>query len=183
VLNNAYWTVYCINKVHKQIEILDHQNWEQKDDKNQYHTTIFVQICGRLNNVLQMFVVSSFPDISNWTFPYISVPTQNPRDDCAFFCMLYLEDYNGRDWEMDIQIDKVSWHFISTIFFLLSIPIHSFMIAICHSLHFLIMHLFLLCFDQDRAHEYRTQFLHYLMLHRLNQVPSQFPDFIQQFVP
>jgi hypothetical protein len=49
-----------------------------------------------------MFAGSSLPDISNWTFPYISVPTQNPKDDCVFFCMLYLEYYNGRDWKMDI---------------------------------------------------------------------------------
>jgi hypothetical protein len=55
-----------------------------------------------------MFAGFSFPDISNWTFPYISVPTQNPKDDCAFFCMLYLENYNDIDQEIDIQIDKVS---------------------------------------------------------------------------
>jgi hypothetical protein len=55
-----------------------------------------------------MFVGSSFPDVSKWTFPYIFIPTQNPKDDCASFCMLYLENYNDRDREMDIQIDKVS---------------------------------------------------------------------------
>jgi hypothetical protein len=109
VLNNGHWTVYYINKAHKQVEILDPQNGEQNDDKNQYHTDNTVQIRGRLNNVLAMFAGSSLPDILNWTFPYISVPTQNPKDDCAFFCMLYLEYYNGRDREMDIQIDKISW--------------------------------------------------------------------------
>jgi hypothetical protein len=88
VLNNVHWTVYCINKVYKHVEILDPQNWEQKDDKNWYHTDITVQIRGRLNNVLQMFAGSSLPDTLNWTFLYISVPTQNPKDDCAFFCML-----------------------------------------------------------------------------------------------
>jgi hypothetical protein len=97
VLNNAHW-----------IEILDPQNWEQKDDKNQHHMAISFHIHGKLNNVFQMFVGSSFPDISNWTFPYISVATQNPKDDCAFFCMLYLEYHNGRDREIDIQITKVS---------------------------------------------------------------------------
>jgi hypothetical protein len=118
--------VYCINKVHKQVEILDPQNWEQKDDKNRYHTDITVQIHGRLNNVLQMFAESSLPDISNWTFPYITVPTQNPKDACAFFYMLYLKYYNGSDREMGIQIDKVSWQFISAIFFLCQfLGIHS----------------------------------------------------------
>jgi hypothetical protein len=34
VINNVHWTVYCINKVHKQVEILDLHNWEKKDDKN-----------------------------------------------------------------------------------------------------------------------------------------------------
>jgi hypothetical protein len=108
VIHNAHWTVYCINKVHNQVEILDPQNWEQKDDKNRYHATISVEIRGRLNNILQIFAGSLFPDILNWTFPYISVTTQNPKDDSAFFCMLYLENYNGRDREMDIKIDKVS---------------------------------------------------------------------------
>jgi hypothetical protein len=42
---------------------------------------------------------------------------------------------------------------------------------------------FLLCFGQDRAHEYRAHFLHYQMFHRLNQAPRPFPDFIQQFAP
>jgi hypothetical protein len=55
-----------------------------------------------------MFVGTLFPDISNWIFPYIYVPIHNPKDDYAFFCMLYLENYNGRDREMDIEIDKVS---------------------------------------------------------------------------
>jgi hypothetical protein len=126
VLNNAHWTMYCINKVHKQVEILDPQNWEQKDDKNWYHITISVKIRERLNNVFQIFAGSSLSDISNWTFSYIAVSTQNPKDDCAFFCMLYFENYNGRYQKMDIQIDKVSWHFISTIFFLCQFPaIHS----------------------------------------------------------
>jgi hypothetical protein len=65
VIINAYWIVYCINKFHKQVEILDPQNWEQKDDKNRYHAAISVQIRGRLNNVFQMFAGSLFPDILN----------------------------------------------------------------------------------------------------------------------
>jgi hypothetical protein len=54
------------------------------------------------------FAGSLFRDISNWTFPYIYVPTQNSKDNCAFFYMLYLENYNGRDQEMDIEIDNVN---------------------------------------------------------------------------
>jgi hypothetical protein len=68
----------------------------------------FVQIFGKLNNVFQLFTGSLFSDISNWTLPYINVTTQNPKDDCAFFYMLYLENYNGRDWEMDIEMNMVS---------------------------------------------------------------------------
>jgi hypothetical protein len=37
--------------------------------------------------------------------------------------------------------------------------------------HFLNNTHFLLCFEQDRAHEYRAQFLHYFLFHMLNQVP------------
>jgi hypothetical protein len=36
---------------------------------------------------------------------------------------------------------------------------------------------FLLCFEQDWAHEYRAQFLHYLF-NRLNQALCPFPNFI-----
>jgi hypothetical protein len=89
-----------------------------------------------------MFAGSSLPDISNWTFPYISVPTQNPKNDYAFFYMLYLENYNGRDREINIQIDKVSWHFISAIFFLCQFSdIHSCYPFAVHCI-FLIMHHF-----------------------------------------
>jgi hypothetical protein len=42
---------------------------------------------------------------------------------------------------------------------------------------------FLLCFEQDLAHEYRVQFLHYFLFHRLNQALHPFLDFIQQFAP
>jgi hypothetical protein len=49
--------------------------------------------------------------------------------------------------------------------------------------HFLIVNLFLLCFEHDRAHEYRVLFLHYFLFHRLNQDLCPFPDFIQQFAP
>jgi hypothetical protein len=112
-------------------------------NKRMTRTGITQQYMSKSVEGLTMFAGSSFPDILNWTFPYIFVPTQNPKDDCTFFCMLYLENYNGRDQEMDIQIDKDSWHFISAIFFLLSIPSHSFMLANCHSLYFLLMHLFI----------------------------------------
>ena len=108
VLNNAHWTVYCINKVHKQIDILDPQNWEQKDDKNRHHMRISEKFRERLNNAFQLFAGPSFPNISNWTLPYINVLTQNPKDDYAFFCMLYLENYDGGNREMVLKIDKVS---------------------------------------------------------------------------
>jgi hypothetical protein len=69
---------------------------------------ISVKIHERINNVFQLFVGPSSPEISNWIVPYINVPTQNPKKDCTFFYMIFLESYNDRDWEVDIQIDKVS---------------------------------------------------------------------------
>jgi len=108
VLKNAHWTLYCINKVHAQIEILDPQDWVQKEDKNRHHMDIVAKIRPRLNELFQLFAGKSFPDISKWSIPYINVPTQNPKDDCAFFIMLYLENYDGGNHEMKITIDKVS---------------------------------------------------------------------------
>jgi hypothetical protein len=147
MLNNAHWIVYCINKVHKQIEILDPQNWEQKDDKNRHHTTISAQIRGRLNNAFQLFARSSFPNILNWTFPYINVPTQNPKTivhSSACFILRTTTSEIGK-WT---RLADTSF---SVIFFL----VHFFnnalfsqpFIYVSHSpfvVHFLIMHHFLL---------------------------------------
>jgi hypothetical protein len=56
----------------------------------------------------------------------------------------------------------------STIFFIVNSQPFIYATYSPSVVHFLIMHHFLLlCFDQDRAQEYRTQFLHYFLFHRL----------------
>jgi hypothetical protein len=53
-------------------------------------------------------------EIGKWTFKLTRLVGTASQP----FSSIYLENYHGRDQKMDIQIDKVSWHFISAIFFL-----------------------------------------------------------------
>jgi hypothetical protein len=127
-----------------------------------------------------MFARSSFPDISNCTFPYIYLCQHRTlrtiaHSSVCFILRTAMPEIKKWTFKLTRLVDTSSQPFSS---FVNSQPF----IHVSHLpfiVHFLIMHLFLLCFEQDRAHEYRTQFLHYLLFHRLNQDPHPFSDFIQ----
>jgi hypothetical protein len=106
---HEHWTVYCINKVHNQIDILDPMLWLQDYDQHNYHGKICGKIQERLHQLLHVFTNGSFPDISEWGMPYARVPKQKLRsNDCSFFCMIFFENYIPWTRGMDIAIDKVS---------------------------------------------------------------------------
>jgi len=113
LINDQHWTVYCINKVHNQIDILDPQDWPTQNDKNEHHLKMAPKFRQRLSFAFQMFAGTSFPDISLWTMRYVDLPLQNPKNDCVFFCTLYLEFYDGINREIvkECAIDKVSQAF------------------------------------------------------------------------
>ncbi|PUZ70253.1 hypothetical protein GQ55_2G212100 [Panicum hallii var. hallii] len=108
VCHNHHWSLYCINRYHNQIDILDPLDWAQKEDQDRYHAAICGPIQERLNELLYVFTNGVFPAIGQWDMPYVPVPKQKIRsNDCVFFCMLYMENYKGSTREMDISFESL----------------------------------------------------------------------------
>jgi len=140
VINGQHWTVYCINKIHNQIDILDPQDWSTENDKNEHHLKIAAKFRQRLGFALQMFGGTSFLDISVWSMIYVDLPLQNPKNDCVFFCALYLEFYDGinRVIGNECAIDKVSQAFhvsCQALHFRCQAFLMFYQINLCHSFH------------------------------------------------
>lgn len=109
VHHNRHWTVYCINLVHEQIDILDSLAWATDTEMKQYHRGIARKIRQRLNAAIQRYTHDKFTDFSKWNFVFVPVPKQAAfSNDCAFFAMLFLEYYDGEKRKLDIDINPVS---------------------------------------------------------------------------
>jgi len=106
VFRNKHWTVYALNRVHGQIDILDPLDWSQKDDQHRYHIPISEVMRSRLDRIFQSFTNGAFDRIFDWTFPYVKVPKQQGEHDCGFFCIHYMEHYNPFTRQMQSEIDK-----------------------------------------------------------------------------
>jgi hypothetical protein len=63
-----HWSLYCVNLVHGQIDILDPFPWTNDQDRDRCHGTIAGQIQGRLNAVFQKFTSGRFTDIFEMVF-------------------------------------------------------------------------------------------------------------------
>ncbi|KAG8076317.1 hypothetical protein GUJ93_ZPchr0006g45998 [Zizania palustris] len=77
VHSRGHWTVYCVNMIHHQIDILDSYPWSSEVERNNYHAS---------------------------GLPYIDVPKQVLVNDCGFFVMLFLEHYDGERRKFDVPI-------------------------------------------------------------------------------
>ena len=108
VFFNSHCTLYCVNKIHGQIEILDPQKAVQKSDRDKYHMRFCLNLRENLHLVLSAFTDGMYGgDISCWDMPYINLQNQITVYDCVFFCMFYMEQYNGARRHLDINIDPV----------------------------------------------------------------------------
>lgn len=65
IVCRTHWVVYCINLVHKQIDILDYQNCAQQTNKDQYHARFCLDLQQRLSDLLAVYIDMEFPDISH----------------------------------------------------------------------------------------------------------------------
>jgi hypothetical protein len=101
-----HWSVYCVNLVHGQIDILDPSPWTDQQQK-QIHGGIAHRIRKRLNDIFQSFTGGRFIDFSHWGLPYVPVPKVVVSNDCGFFTMLFLEHYDGENRKLNINIDPV----------------------------------------------------------------------------
>jgi hypothetical protein len=90
IVYRAHWLVYCINLIHKQIDILDPQKWQQQSHEGQFHAKFCMLLQQRLANVLTLYTDVDFPDISQWGMHYIETSYQKG----PFFVMPFMEFYN-----------------------------------------------------------------------------------------
>ncbi|KAF8655397.1 hypothetical protein HU200_061138 [Digitaria exilis] len=112
-----HWTVYCINLVHEQIDILDSVAWATEQEMKRYHRGVATKIRERLNKAIQSYTHSKFTDFNKWDFVFVPVPKQEPlSNDCAFFVVLFLEYYDGEKRKMDIDINPVSAFLLGVLF-------------------------------------------------------------------
>ena len=116
VLRNAHWTIYALNRIHEQIDILDLQEWPRLYDMNKYHQPICKKMRTGLEAVLQRATARKLPSIKDWTFTYVDVPKMAPQYDCAIWCTLYLENYNPVTRQMDRTIIKVTNCLVTCVF-------------------------------------------------------------------
>ncbi|CAL5065659.1 unnamed protein product [Urochloa decumbens] len=107
VHHKGHWTVYCVNLVHEQIDILDSSPWPTEKQQKEYHADIAERIRSRLNNALHQYTHGKFTDFSKWGFAFVPVPKQALPNDGGFFSMMFLEHYDGKKRKMDINIDPL----------------------------------------------------------------------------
>lgn len=105
IVHLNHWTVYCVNLVHGQIDILDPYPWKSEKEQMEYHGSFAARIRGRLHELLNSLTDGEFPDFSYWSLPFIEVPKQSHDNDSGCFAMLFLEHYDGENRKMDITID------------------------------------------------------------------------------
>lgn len=88
VLHNSHWSNYCINTVHRCIDMLDLNDYKQKcTDSDDHHAVVGKKIVTHPNEAFQSATDSKFPVfvISRW--PLFNTPKQVLENDCAFFAM------------------------------------------------------------------------------------------------
>jgi len=107
VHQGRHWTVYCVNFIHEQIDILDSADWTVNQRKK-YHGAIAGRIRKRLNDLFKELTDGKIKDFSGWGLPFLEVPRQQLPNDCAFFVMMFLENYDGEKRRLTMNINPVS---------------------------------------------------------------------------
>jgi hypothetical protein len=169
----GHWSLYCVNLVHGQIDILDPFPWTNEQDRVAFHGVIAGRICYRLNAVFQDFTHGRFIDFSQFGLPFVSMPKFSNNYDDALYIMLFMEHYDGGLRKVNVAIDPVCYLFCLPI-------ILSFLFFSNHIRHVLTGHL---PFLQDFGMEYKAQILYYMMFHKLNACRKQLPDEICERAP
>jgi hypothetical protein len=113
----GHWSLYCLNLIHGQIDILDPFPWVNEQDRAGFHGAIAGRIRGRLNVVFQEHTDGVFTDFSQFGLPFVSVPKFANNYDDALYIMLFMEHYDGALRKVSIGIDAVGF-FVSQSFFI-----------------------------------------------------------------
>lgn len=90
----GHWTLYVVNLINKQIDILDSSSSSNKD-KQKFHKSICQLIQSSFHEMLNKFTNGSITNFSEYGFVLVPVPTQMmSSNDCGFFVMMFLERYD-----------------------------------------------------------------------------------------
>ena len=103
----GHWSLYCVNLVHGQIDILDPFPWTNDQLRACYHGAIAGRIRGRLNAVFQEVTDGRFIDFSQFGLPFVTVPKFVHNYDDALYIMLFMEHYDVGERKVDVCIDPV----------------------------------------------------------------------------
>lgn len=95
VVSSDHYCVYCINVIHRRIDILDSIDYDWgHTDPSFRHTPISVKI-PIINAAFQKVTGRRFPDFSKWPRALVDVTKQAGPHDCMFFAWKYMEFYDG----------------------------------------------------------------------------------------
>ena len=89
--------VYCLNMVHKRIDVLDSNN----EDISAYHEVLGERILSRLNVLFQKATFGKFKDFSRWKRPIRNFKLGNDPTDSGFISMKLMEFWDGDILHMD----------------------------------------------------------------------------------
>jgi hypothetical protein len=174
----GHWSLYCLNLIHGQIDILDPFPWVNEQDRAGFHGAIAGRIRGRLNVVFQEHTDGVFTDFSQFGLPFVSVPKFANNYDDALYIMLFMEHYDGALRKVSIGIDPVGF-FVSQSFFIFITSLYIFSFsnllikAITGHVPFL----------QEFGTEYKAQILYYIIFHKLNAHRKELPEEICALAP
>ncbi|KAL6850318.1 hypothetical protein ACP4OV_020945 [Aristida adscensionis] len=108
VLHSFHWTVYCVNIAHSRIDVLDSMDYSSKGATTfeDWHGDLSRRIIDRLSLGLQRVARGKIPPFDHWKIYRINVPTMTSPNDCAFYIMKYLENYNGEHTSLNTIIQQ-----------------------------------------------------------------------------
>jgi len=124
VCSGRHYFVYCINRIHNRIDILDSIDyiWGGSSPEPR-HKAIFEKI-PIISAAFQKVSKKKFPAIEKWSKPFIEVPKQAGPGDCMFFLWKYMEFWDGDKLNIEINPVRYFFFFFSYIYFVFSICIY-----------------------------------------------------------
>ena len=91
VMEDNQWSVYCINMIHKRIDILD----SNAANHTVYHEELGDRIIPRLNSLFQQVTNGGVKDFGTWRRPVRHLADQACENDSGFFAVKFMELWNG----------------------------------------------------------------------------------------
>ncbi|PVH32266.1 hypothetical protein PAHAL_9G357800 [Panicum hallii] len=98
-----HYFIYCINLIHKCIDILDSIDYYWADTNPKPCHQPIIDKLSIMNAELKKVSNNKFPQFDKWSMPIIDVPKQAGPSDCMFFLWKYMEFWDGEHLNIDIN--------------------------------------------------------------------------------